>query len=137
MNNHVHPIMQDFLRTISPEHPVNPSNHSETAVDRAIRVINEQKKIIESLNIQLAARKSQVEAMRKDWEEIAPMTYAIVLDFQTDETPIPQEVLLSSIAELHRQIDVALKLEKIVERQYLQYVFQLQEDARIAARGDE
>lgn len=135
-NQHVHPIISGVLNAISGTQHQAPKQ-ADTAFDRALSVISEQKKIIESMSLQLAARASQVNAMRRDLDEIAPMTYAIVLDGQTDETPIPQEVLLSSIAELHRQVDVALALEKIVQRQYLQYVFRLREDARIATRGDE
>jgi hypothetical protein len=67
-------------------------------------------------------------------DDIAPTDYAMVLEGDIEETPIPQEVMIPAMAELMLDIDVRLTLEKIVERKYMQYVRRLNDDA---VRGEE
>jgi hypothetical protein len=136
-NEHVHPAFQSALEAVQrSREPVDASSvaymahasaHEATYADPS-QISAAQKRIreLESANANLRAH---IRHLNSIIDDIAPTDYAMVLEGDIEETPIPQEVMIPAMAELMLDIDVRLKLEKIVERKYMQYVRRLNDDA--------
>jgi hypothetical protein len=117
--NTLHPIMAQALAPFEPR----------PTIEEALKRIRE-------LEQQVKDQREVIRLLNKDLESICPSDYATILDGQTEETVIHQDILLDSIKELHRDVDVALKLEAIAARRYLAWVEHMNNEAVISARGE-
>jgi hypothetical protein len=135
-NEHVNPVFRDILsgmkdKAIPDSYFAKPVAAALQADRQMINAAQQRIRELESANANLRAH---VRHLNSIIDEIAPTDYAMVLEGDIEETTIPQEVMIPAMAELMLDIDVRLKLEKIVERKYMQYVRRLNDDA---ARGEE
>jgi hypothetical protein len=126
--------MQQALATLAGACAIHHAPKALGALDQAREIIATDKKRIRELESANTNLRAHVRHLNSIIDDIAPADYAMVLEGDIEETPIPQEVMIPAMAELMRDVDVALKLEKIVERKYMQYVRRLNDDA---ARGEE
>jgi hypothetical protein len=128
-NEHVHPTMQQALGTLAGACAAHNASKAVSALDQAREIIATDKKRIRELESANANLRAHVRHLNSIIDDIAPTDYAMVLEGDIEQTPIPQEVMIPAIAELMLDIDVRLKLEKIVEHKYMQYVRRLNDDA--------